>query len=138
MSFCAPYCLVCPRSSSRMGATQSPPRPRLGAPLFHSRHFASLPFRRCSARMGCSAGYALLDPRRCSLAWICTLQFHSAPLHRHQHSHCRPSTPHQTLLLSLWRTSFPPEFILLPFKLHFNSLRANLNSKLLDITNRAK
>jgi hypothetical protein len=36
-------------------APQSPPQPRLGAPLFHSRLFTSLPFRRCSAWMGCSA-----------------------------------------------------------------------------------
>jgi len=37
-------------------------------------------------------------------------------------------TPHQALLLSWWRTSSSPEFIILPFKLHFDSLLANLNS----------
>ena len=55
ISFSAPYCLFCPHSSSRMGAPQSLPQPRLGAPLFHSRLFTSLPVRRCSAWMGCSA-----------------------------------------------------------------------------------
>jgi len=55
ISFSAPDCLFCPRSSSRMGAPLSPPQPRLGAPLFHSRLFTSLPVRRCSAWMGCSA-----------------------------------------------------------------------------------
>jgi len=121
-----------------MGAPRSPPRHRLVFLLFHSRLCTSLNFQHCSAWMGCSAGYVLLDPHRRSLAWICSLQFHSALLHRHQHSPCPPSIPHQALLLSLWRTSFPPGFIILPFKLHFNSLWAYLNSKLLDITNWAK
>jgi hypothetical protein len=56
ISFSAPCCLFSRRSSSRMGAPQSPPRPRIGAPLFHSRLVTSLPFQRCSAWMGCSAG----------------------------------------------------------------------------------
>ena len=87
-SFSAPSCLACACSTSSMGAPQSPPRPRLGAPLFHSRLFSSLPFRRCSAWIGCCDGYALLNPCRRSLAWICAPQFHSAPLHSHQHSPC--------------------------------------------------
>jgi len=49
ISFSALYRLLCWRSSSRMGAFQSPL-------LFHSRLFISLPFRRCSACMGCSVG----------------------------------------------------------------------------------
>ena len=134
----APYGLFSPLSSSRMGAPESPPQPRLGAPLFHSRLFASIPFGRCSAWMGCSAGFGLLDPHRHSFAWICTLQFHSALLHHHQHSPGPPRTPHQAFLLSWRRTSFPPKFLILPFKLHFDPPRANLNSNLLDITNRAK
>jgi hypothetical protein len=80
----------------------------------------------------------LLDLHWCSMAWICAPQFHSALLHRNQHSPCRPSTPHQALLLSLRRTSFPPKLIILPLKLHCSSLWANLNSNRLDITNRAK
>jgi len=136
--FSPPYYLFCPHSSSRMGAPQSPPRLRLGAPLFHSRLFVSLPFRRCSAWMGCSAGYALLNLHRSSLAWICAPQFHSALLHHHQHSPCPPLTPNRALLLSWWRTTFPREFIILPFKLHFDSPRYNVNSNLSDITNRAK
>ena len=88
--------------------------------------------------MGCSAGYALLNLHRRSLAWICAPQFHSALLHHHQHSPCPPHTPNQALLLSWWHTSFPREFIILPFKLHFDSPRYNLNSNLSDITNRAK
>jgi hypothetical protein len=87
--------------------------------------------------MGCSAGYALFDPCQHSLGWICTPEFHSALLHRHQHSPCPRSTPHQALLASVWCTAFPTEFIILRFKLHFDSLRANLNSSLLDITIRA-
>jgi hypothetical protein len=55
-----------------------------------------------------------------SLAWICTPQFHSALLHHHRDSLCLPCPPHQALLLSVWRTSFSPEFIILPFKLHFD------------------
>jgi len=88
--------------------------------------------------MGCSAGYGLLNPRRRSLAWIFAPQFHSALLHRHHHSPCPPRTPDQALLLSWWRTSFSPEFVIFAFRTHFDSLLANLNSNLLDITNRAK
>ena len=105
----------CRRSSSRMGA----PRPRSGAPLFHSTLFPSLPFGDTQHRWA-----APLDRR--SLAWICAPQFHSALLHHHHHSPCPPCTPHQALL-SWWRTSFPREFIILPFKLHFDSPRANLS-----------
>jgi hypothetical protein len=68
---------------------------------------------------------APLDRR--SLAWICTLQFHSALRHHHHHSPCPPCTPHQALLLSRWCTSFPRGFIILPFKLHIGSMRANLS-----------
>jgi len=119
ISFSAPYCLFSQRSSSRMGAPQSPPRPRIEVPLFHSRLVTSLPFQHCSALMGCSAGYALLNPRRCSLAWIFTPQFHSALLHHHQHSPWPPQTPHQALLVSWWRTSFSPEFVIFAFQTPF-------------------
>jgi len=111
-----------------MGTPQSPPRPRIEAPLFHSRLVTSLPFRRCSAWMGCSAGYALLNPRRRSLAWIFAPQFHSALLHHHQHSPCPPRTPHQALLLSGGAPRFPPNSSYLPFKPHYDSPLANLNS----------
>jgi len=37
-----------------MGFPQSTPKPQLGAPQFHSRHFTSLPFRHCSPWMGYS------------------------------------------------------------------------------------
>jgi len=138
ISFSVPYFLLCPRSSSRLGAPHSPPWPQFGAPRYDSWHFNSLPFRRCSAWMGCSAGYALLNSHWHSLAWICTPQFHSALLHYHQHSPCPPRTPHQALLLSWWCTSFSHEFIILPFKLHFDSPQAIINFNHLDITNRAK
>jgi len=138
ISFSAPYSLFCPRSSSRMGVPQSPPRPRLGVPLFHSTLLASLPFRHCSAWMGWSAGYTLLNSRWRSLAWICTLQFHLILLHQHQHSPGPSCTPRQALLLSLWHTSVPLEFVILPFKLLYNSPRANVDSNVSDITNRAK
>ena len=88
--------------------------------------------------MGCSAGFALFYPRWRSLASICAPQFHSALLDHHQHSPCTPRTPHQSLLLSWRRTPFPPEVIMLPFKLHFDSPQANHNSNILDITNRAR
>ena len=52
------------RRSSRMGA----PRPRSGAPQFHSRLFTSLPFGDAQHRWA-----ALLERR--SLAWICALNF---------------------------------------------------------------
>jgi len=116
ISFSAPYCLFSRRSLSRMGAPQSPPRPQIGAPLFHSRLVTSLPFHHCSALIGCSTGYTLLNPRRRSLAWIFAPQFHSALLHHHQHSPCPPRTPHQALLLSSWRTSFSPEFVIFAFQ----------------------
>jgi len=121
-----------------MGAPQSTPRPWSGAPLFHSRHFTSLPFRHCSAWTGGSAGFALLNLCWRSLAWICAPQFHSALLHHHQHSPCPLRTPHHALVLS-WRfTSFPPEFIILPFKLNFDSPQANFNCNVLDIRSGAK
>ena len=101
------------------GAPQSPPRPRIGAPLFHSRLVTSVPFQRCSAWMGCSAGYVLLNPRRRSLAWIFAPEFHSALRHHHQHSPCPPRTPHQALLLSWWRTWFSPEFVIFAFQSPF-------------------
>jgi hypothetical protein len=63
------------------------------------------------------------------LDWICASQFHSVLLHHHHHSPCPPCTPHQALLLSWWRTSFPREFIILPCKLRFDSPRANLTSQ---------
>jgi len=122
-----------------MGADLSPPPPRFVAPLFHSRLISSLPFRRYSAWMGRSTRLALLNPRRQSLAWLCAPQFHSALLHHHQHSPCPPCTPHQALLLCWWRTSFSPEFILLPFQTPFwftTSYPLILN--LLDITNQGK
>jgi len=119
ISFSAPYCLFSRWSSSRMGAPQCPPRPRIGAPLFHSRLVTSLPFQRCSALMGCSAGYALLNPCRRSLAWIFTPQFHFALLHQHRHSPCPPRTPQQALLLSRWRTSFSHEFVIFAFQTPF-------------------
>jgi len=109
----------CRRSSSKMGALQSPPRPWLRLPLFHSRHFTSLPFG--DAQHGWAT---LLD--RCSLALICAPKFHSTLLHHHHHSPCPPCTPHQILLPSWWHTSFPHKFILLPFKFHFNSPWVNL------------
>jgi hypothetical protein len=85
--------------------------------------------------MGCSAGYALINLCLSSLAWICTLQFDSALLHHHQHSPCPPCTPHQALLHSWLPTSLPPKLNILRFKLRFNSPRANLNSKVFDMTN---
>ena len=88
------------RLSSRMGAPQSPPRPRIEAPLFHSRLVATLPFQRCSAWMGSSAGYALLNPCRRSLGWIFTPQFHSVLL---EHI----STPLAHLELHIRHSSFP-------------------------------
>jgi len=119
ISFSTPYCVFCWHSSSRMGAPQSPPRPRIGAPLFPSRLVTSLPFRRCSAWMGYSAGYVLFNPRQHSLAWIFTPQFHSVLLHHHQHSPCPPRNPHQALLLSRWGTSVSPEFIIFAFQTPF-------------------
>ena len=119
ISFSAPYCLFSRCSSSRMGAPQSPPQPRIGVPLFHSRLVTSLPFQHCSTLMGCSARYALLNPRWHFLAWIFATQFHSALLHHHQHSHCPPRTPHQALLLSWWCTSFSPEFVIFAFQTPF-------------------
>ena len=110
----------CWHSSSRMGTPQSPPRPRSGVPLFYSRLFTSLPFGNAQHRSA-----APLDRR--SLAWICAPPFHSTLLHHHHLSACPPCTPHQAVLLSWWRTSFPCEFIKLPFKLHFDSPRANLS-----------
>jgi len=100
ISFSAPYCVFSRCSSSRMSAPQSPPQPRIGAPLFHSRLVTSLPFQPCSAWMGCSAGYALINPHRRSLAWIFAPQFQSLLRHHHQHSPCLPRTPNQALLLS--------------------------------------
>jgi len=79
ISFSAPYCLFCWRSSCWLDTPQSPPRPRLGASLFHSRRFTSfpftsLPFQRCSAWMGCSAGYAVLGLDSCPSS-----SFHTPP-----------------------------------------------------------
>jgi len=120
ISFRASYCLFSRRSSSRMGAAQSPPQPsRIEAPLFHSRLVTSLRFQRCSALMGCSAEYALLNPRRRSLAWIFAPQFHLALLHHHQHSPCWPQSRHQALLHSWWHTSFSPEFVIFAFQTPF-------------------
>jgi hypothetical protein len=112
ISFCTPYCLVSRCFSSRMRAPQSPPRPRIGAPLFHSRLVTSLPLQRWSTQLGCSAGYVLLNPCRRSLACIFTPQFHSALHHRHPHCPCPPRTLHQALHLSWRRTSFSPEFVI--------------------------
>jgi len=77
-------------------------------------------------------------PQGCSSAIIGASQSPSALLGldlRPSYSFCITiSTPldhptqHQTLLISWWRTFFPPEFIILPFKLHFDSPQANLNS----------
>jgi len=66
--------------------------------LLHCRLLTSLPFRRCSAWIGCCAGYVLLNLRQHSLACICAPQFHSALLHHHRHSllptlHCTSATP---------------------------------------------
>ena len=126
ISCSAPYCISVGApppgqlSPSRMGAPQSLPQPRSGAPLFHSRFFTSLPFRDAHHRW-----VAPLDRR--SLACICAPQFHSALLHHHHHSHCPPCAPHQALLLSWWHTSFPCEFIILPFNHQFDSPRANFS-----------
>jgi len=114
-------------SPSRMGVPQSPPQPRSGAPLFHSRPFTFLPFGNAQHRWA-----APLDRR--SLGWICTPQFHSALLHHQHHSPCPPCTPHQALLLFWSRTSFSHEFIILSFKLHFNSPWANLSIPTLQIS----
>jgi len=119
ISLSTPYCLFSRCSFSRMGAAQSPPRPWIRAPLFHFRLVTSLPFPRCSAWMGCSAGYVLLNPHQRSLAWIFAPQFHSALCHQHQHSPCPPRTPHQALLLSWWRTLFSPEFVIFAFPTPF-------------------
>jgi hypothetical protein len=103
-------------SSSGMGTS----RPRSGAPLFHFSLFTSRPFG--------DAQYRWAAPwERHTMASICAPQFHSAPLHHHQHFSCPPYTRHQALLLSWWRTSFASEFLILPFKLHFDSLRASLS-----------
>jgi hypothetical protein len=115
-----------PHSSPIMSAPQSPPQPRLGASQFVSRLLTSLSIWRCSPGMGCSEASALLNPCRRSLACICAPPFHSALLHHHKHS---PRLPHQALLLCWWLISFSPEFIKLPFNLHFDSPQANLNSK---------
>ena len=135
ISFSAPYCLFCLRSSSRMGSPQSPPQSRLGVPLFHSRLFTSFPFRRCSAWMGCSAAWALLNPRRRSLAWICAPQFHSAS----------PSALPLATSHDIRHSSFPGGAPLFPPNSSYclsNSIliHRKLTSipTLLDITNRAK
>ena len=117
----------CRRSSPKMGTPQSHPWPRSGAPLFYSRLFTSLPFGNAQHRWA-----ALLDS--CSLDWICAPQFHSALLHHHHLPPCPPCTPHQALLLSCWHTSFPREFIILPFRLHFDSPRAKLLIPTLQIS----
>jgi hypothetical protein len=119
ISFTASYCLFCSHSTSMMVVPQSPLRSRLGVPLFHSRLSVSLPVWRCSACIGCSAGYVFLNPHQCFLASICTPRFHSALLRHHQYSPCPPSTPQHALLLSLWHFSFPPEVIILSFKAIF-------------------
>jgi len=98
----------CRRSSSRMGAPPSPSQPRSGAPRVHSRIFTSLPFGDAQYRLAAPLG-------RRSLGWIFAPQFHSALLHHHHLSACPPCTPHQALLLSWWRTSFPRRLIILPF-----------------------
>jgi len=121
-----PYCLFSWRSCSTMGAPQSPPCPRLIAPLLHSTLPTSVPFWCRPAWMGRSGGLALLKPHQHSVAWICTTQFHPVLLHHHQHSPCPPGPPYQALLLSCWRASFSPVFIILPFQLHFNSPCADL------------
>ena len=119
ISFSAPYCLFSWCFSSRMGASLSTSQTRIGAPLFHPRLVTSLPFQRCLAWMGCSAGYTLLNPCRHSLASILAPQFHSALLHHHQHSPCPPPTSHQALLLSWWWISFSPEFVIFAFQTPF-------------------
>ena len=125
ISFSAPYCLFCPHSSSRMGAPQTPSQPRLGAPLFCSRLFTSLPLSALLSMDGllCCIG-APQSPSAIlgldlppSISFCITI---STPLDH--------LTRHQALLLSWWRTSFSPEFIILPFNLHFDSPQANLNS----------
>ena len=108
-----------------MGAPQSPPQSRSVAPLFYSRLCISLPLGDAQHR------WAFPLDRR-SLAWICTPQFHSALLHHHHLSLCPPCNPHQALLFSWWRSSFPREFIILPFKLHFDSPGANLSIPTLE------
>ena len=105
--------------SSRMGAF----RPRSGAPLFYSRLIISLPLG--------DAQHTWATPLdRRSLTSICAPQFHSALLHHHHHSPCPPCTPHQALHLSWWHTSFPHELIILPFKLHVDSLWPDLTSQM--------
>ena len=110
-----------------MGAPQSTSRPQSGATLLLSRLFTSLPFGDAQHRWA-----ALLD--RCSLAWICAPQFHSAPLHHHHLSSCQPCTPCQAVIRSWWCTTFPRKFIIFPFKLHFDSLQANLSIPTLQIS----
>jgi len=96
------------------------PLPRLEAPQIHSRLFTSLPF-------GDAQHWWAAPVDRCSLAWICAPQFHSALLHYHHHCPCPPCTPHQALLLFWCCISFPRKFIIFPFKLHFDSSLGNLS-----------
>jgi hypothetical protein len=56
ISFSASYCLFCRRSTSKIGAPQCPSWPQLEVHQFHSQLFIYLPFWRCSAWIGCSAG----------------------------------------------------------------------------------
>jgi hypothetical protein len=86
------------------------------------------------------------------LRWICAPQSPSALLCLDFYpiiSFCAPPSPSALPLRTSNSTSgtppflvvhliFPPNLSYLPLKLHFDSLLANLNSNLLDITNRAK
>jgi len=96
--------------------------------LYLPPHFAML------SMGGCSPGSALLNPHRCSFAWLCSAQLHSALLHQHEHSPCPPWSPHQALLFSWWRTAFSSEFIILPFKPCFDSLQANVSIPTIEIS----
>jgi len=138
ISFRTVCCRFCPRSSCETGAPQTHPQSREGASLFNLSHFASVLVWCCPGWKRCSTGYALLNSHRHSSGWICTPQCHSALPYDHQHSSCPPRTTCQELLLSCWPTSFSPELIKLRFKIHFDSLQANLNCSLLDIPNLAK
>jgi hypothetical protein len=132
ISFSAAYCLLSRHSS---------------IPSLTSNRSASISFQTCYL----SPLSALLTMDGL-LRWICAPQSPSALLCLHFRpliSFCAPPSPSALPLPTSNSTSgtppflvvhlvFPPNSSYLPFKLHFDSPLANLNSNLLDITNRAK
>jgi hypothetical protein len=114
ITFRAPYYVVCLRPSTRMGAPQSPIRSA-------SISFQTLYPPPCEALLSMDGQLRCRCPPQSPLALL------GLDL-RPSISFCNTiSTPlghltrHQAFHLSWWPTSFSPELIILPFKLHFDS-----------------